>query len=66
MNMLECFFSNRYAGRAQEVKQQVKTWYDGFTFSSFYHGFVLGLMADRASDYVLCSNRESGLDAMMW
>ena len=27
----------------------------------FYHGFVLGLMADRASDYVLCSNRESGL-----
>ena len=26
----------------------------------FYHGFVLGLMADRAADYILRSNRESG------
>ena len=26
----------------------------------FYHGFVLGLMVDRAADYVLKSNRESG------
>ena len=26
----------------------------------FYHGFVLGLMVDRASDYVIKSNRESG------
>ena len=26
----------------------------------FYHGFVLGLMVDRAEDYVLKSNRESG------
>ena len=26
----------------------------------FYHGFVLGLMVDRARDYVLRSNRESG------
>lgn len=27
----------------------------------FYHGFVLGLMVDRAGDYILKSNRESGL-----
>ena len=26
----------------------------------FYHGFVLGLMVDRAKDYILKSNRESG------
>ncbi|MBQ7564197.1 MAG: AAA family ATPase [Lachnospiraceae bacterium] len=26
----------------------------------FYHGFVLGLMVDKASDYVIKSNRESG------
>lgn len=26
----------------------------------FYHGFVLGLMVDRAVDYVILSNRESG------
>ena len=26
----------------------------------FYHGFVLGLMVDRASDYMVKSNRESG------
>ena len=26
----------------------------------FYHGFVLGLMADKAADYILKSNRESG------
>ena len=26
----------------------------------FYHGFVLGLMVDKAKDYVLKSNRESG------
>ena len=26
----------------------------------FYHGFVLGLMVDRASDYIVKSNRESG------
>lgn len=26
----------------------------------FYHGFVLGLMVDRAEDYLLRSNRESG------
>ena len=26
----------------------------------FYHGFVLGLMVDRAKDYVVKSNRESG------
>ena len=26
----------------------------------FYHGFVLGLMVDQASDYMLKSNRESG------
>ena len=28
----------------------------------FYHGFVLGLMVDRAKDYILKSNRESGYD----
>ena len=27
----------------------------------FYHGFVLGLMVDRREDYVIRSNRESGL-----
>ena len=27
----------------------------------FYHGFVLGLMADLRKDYVITSNRESGL-----
>lgn len=27
----------------------------------FYHGFVLGLMADAKLDYVITSNRESGL-----
>ena len=26
----------------------------------FYHGFVLGLMVDKANDYVVKSNRESG------
>lgn len=26
----------------------------------FYHGFVLGLMVEKASDYILKSNRESG------
>ena len=26
----------------------------------FYHGFVLGLIADRAKDYIVKSNRESG------
>ena len=26
----------------------------------FYHGFVLGLMVDRAKDYIVKSNRESG------
>ncbi|SFQ51896.1 PD-(D/E)XK nuclease superfamily protein, partial [Lachnospiraceae bacterium XBB1006] len=26
----------------------------------FYHGFVLGLLVDRASGYILKSNRESG------
>lgn len=26
----------------------------------FYHGFVLGLMVDRTSDYIMRSNRESG------
>ena len=26
----------------------------------FYHGFVLGLMVDKAKDYILKSNRESG------
>lgn len=26
----------------------------------FYHGFVLGLMVDKASEYILKSNRESG------
>ena len=26
----------------------------------FYHGFVLGLMVDKASDYIVKSNRESG------
>ena len=26
----------------------------------FYHGFVLGLMVDKAGDYILKSNRESG------
>ena len=26
----------------------------------FYHGFVLGLMVDKAKDYVVKSNRESG------
>ena len=26
----------------------------------FYHGFVLGLMVDRAKNYILKSNRESG------
>ena len=34
----------------------------------FYHGFVLGLMAEKAKDYYLRSNRESGLgryDVMM-
>jgi hypothetical protein len=34
----------------------------------FYHGFVLGLMAEKAKDYRLRSNRESGLgryDVMM-
>lgn len=28
----------------------------------FYHGFVLGLMAEQAENYVLKSNRESGFD----
>lgn len=27
----------------------------------FYHGFVLGLMVDRREDYIITSNRESGL-----
>ena len=27
----------------------------------FYHGFVLGLMVEKSSDYILKSNRESGL-----
>ncbi|MCR4640493.1 MAG: ATP-binding protein [Lachnospiraceae bacterium] len=27
----------------------------------FYHGFVLGLLVDRAADYMIKSNRESGL-----
>ena len=27
----------------------------------FYHGFVLGLVVDLAEDYVITSNRESGL-----
>ncbi|MDE7425125.1 MAG: ATP-binding protein [Lachnospiraceae bacterium] len=27
---------------------------------NFYHGFVLGLMVDRQSDYMVTSNRESG------
>ena len=34
----------------------------------FYHGFVLGLMAEQAENYVLKSNRESGFgryDVMM-
>lgn len=34
----------------------------------FYHGFVLGLMADAKLDYIITSNRESGLgryDVMM-
>lgn len=34
----------------------------------FYHGFVLGLIVDRAEDYIVTSNRESGLgryDVMM-
>ena len=26
----------------------------------FYHGFILGLMVDLKSDYVITSNRESG------
>ena len=26
----------------------------------FYHGFVLGLMVDKAKDYIVKSNRESG------
>ncbi|MBE5905437.1 MAG: hypothetical protein E7277_01415, partial [Lachnospiraceae bacterium] len=26
----------------------------------FYHGFVLGLLVDKASSYILKSNRESG------
>ncbi|SFQ51024.1 PD-(D/E)XK nuclease superfamily protein [Lachnospiraceae bacterium XBB1006] len=26
----------------------------------FYHGFVLGLMVDKASEYIINSNRESG------
>ena len=26
----------------------------------FYHGFVLGLVAENANDYILKSNRESG------
>ena len=34
----------------------------------FYHGFVLGLIADQADQYEICSNRESGFgryDVMM-
>lgn len=27
----------------------------------FYHGFVLGLIVDRRDDYIVTSNRESGL-----
>ena len=34
----------------------------------FYHGFVLGLIADQTDQYEICSNRESGFgryDVMM-
>ena len=31
----------------------------------FYHGFVLGLLADQAEQYEIRSNREVGLDDTM-
>lgn len=52
MNQIACeLFSNFDTGKRVSEKAQPER---------FYHGFVLGLMVDLHSDYVITSNRESG------
>lgn len=47
MNMFSSFDTGKKASKAEPER--------------FYHGFVLGLMVDLQKDYVVTSNRESGL-----
>ena len=54
---------NAYMNRVtKEVFSYFDTWKEPSESEPerFYHGFVLGLLTELASDYVLTSNRESG------
>ena len=52
MNRITCeIFSNFDTGKRVSKKAEPER---------FYHGFVLGLMVDLQTDYVITSNRESG------
>ena len=52
INQITCeIFSSFDTGRRVSNKAQPER---------FYHGFILGLMVDLKSDYVITSNRESG------
>ncbi len=58
-------FSSFDTGRKPSAKAQPERFYnrieETILVSKFYHGFVLGLLAELQNRYIVTSNRESGL-----
>nr|WP_300836023.1 PD-(D/E)XK nuclease domain-containing protein [uncultured Acetatifactor sp.] len=58
-------FSSFDTGRTPSAKAQPERFYtrieETILVSKFYHGFVLGLLAELQNRYIVTSNRESGL-----
>ena len=67
MSRLETMFDELLSGKGQAFSELLGGYlrdlvsvYDTAHKESFYHGFVLGMTALFASDYIIESNRESG------
>ncbi len=63
LNLLEDLLSGNAEGFSNELNKYLLTltsYYDTANKETFYHGFVLGLMATLMPEYEILSNRESG------